>query len=72
MQRLRLRLALAERLAEVEQPAEAFACLDRLLEENPRHPDATGVHRRMLSLARKAGDAAAVKRMEALLQPPPK
>jgi uncharacterized protein (TIGR03790 family) len=70
-QRLRLRLALAERLEESERPADAFACLDTLLDENPHYPDSVTVRRRMLSLARKAGDDAAVKRMESLLQPPP-
>jgi len=70
-QRLRLRLTLAGKLEEADRPADAFACLDALLNENPHYPDAMTVQRRMLSLARKTGDGAAVKRLESLLQPPP-
>lgn len=70
MQRLRLRLTLGERLAALNQDAEAYADYEELLREFPDYPDKLGVYRRMLPLAQKLDKKADAERFERELNPP--
>src|SRR5262249_55215362 len=55
LQRVRLRLVLAEGLLSLNREEQALDNLDKLLQENPDYPDRLGIYRRLLPLAQKLG-----------------
>jgi len=74
-QRVRLRLALEEKLTALDENQKAYDDLERLLQENPDYPNKLEIYRKLLPLAQKLGkkqDAdkydAEIKRLTA---PPP-
>lgn len=69
-QRLRLRLALAERLAALNRDAELYENYQRLLDEMPGYPDAPAIYRKLLALAEKLGRAAEAEKYRALIASP--
>ena len=54
-QKIRLQLALAEKLTALKREAEAGDVLNQLLQENPDYPDKTGLYRKLFSLAQQLG-----------------
>ena len=72
LQRLRLRLALGERLSGLEKYADAFQNYEQLLVEMPDYPDKPAIYRLMLPLARKLARKTDADRLEAALNPPEK
>ena len=74
MQRLRLLLTLADRLASQEQPADALEVLKEILRSQPNYPDKLGLCRKMLQSARLAKNDSEIQKLEAeikRLSPPP-
>ena len=76
LQRLRLRLALADRLPVLNREADALENYEKLLEENPAYPDKLVIYRKLAAVAAKLGKSKAAARYEAQVQaltpPPPK
>jgi uncharacterized protein (TIGR03790 family) len=73
-QRVRLRLALANRLIALNREPEAAEDLGALLRENPDYPAKLEIYRRLLSLAQKLGKLEAASNYEARIReltPPP-
>jgi uncharacterized protein (TIGR03790 family) len=73
-QRVRLRLALGEKLAASNFHEKASNEYTALLQENPDYPNKTDLYRKLLALARKLGrneDAAKYEQVINLLNPPP-
>jgi tetratricopeptide (TPR) repeat protein len=75
-QRVRLRLALGERLLAVDRPQDAYEDYQKLLRENPTYPDQLGLYRKLLPLAQKLDKKADAEKYETeinrLAPPPPK
>ena len=75
-QRVRLRLALGERLLAVDRPLDAYEDYQKLLRENPTYPDQLGLCRKLLPLAQKLDKKADAEKYETeinrLAPPPPK
>ncbi|MDW8308707.1 MAG: TIGR03790 family protein, partial [Verrucomicrobiales bacterium] len=65
-QRLRLRLALAEKLAALNRDEELYENYQRLLEETPGYPDTPAIARKLLTLAEKLGRAEDAAKYRAL------
>lgn len=65
-QRLRLRLALAEKLASLGRNEEVYEDYLRLLEEMPGYPDAPAIARKLMALAEKLGRAEEAAKYRAL------
>ena len=55
-QRIRIRLALADQLGEAKRRKEAYADLQKILDENPDYPDKFSILKRLLDLAVALGD----------------
>jgi uncharacterized protein (TIGR03790 family) len=76
LQRLRLRLQLADKLPALDRDEDAFANYEKLLEEFPAHTDKLATSRKLLALAQKLGKTEAAAKYEAqikaLTPPPPK
>ncbi len=70
-QRIRLQLALAEKLVVSEQIVDAYETYQALLRENPGYPDKLQIYRDLLPLARKLGKKADAETFQAALAPPP-
>ena len=70
-QRIRLQLALAEKLVSSDQPKDAYATYQEFLSENSDYPDKLRIYREMLPLARKLGKKSDVETFQAALAPPP-
>jgi uncharacterized protein (TIGR03790 family) len=70
-QRIRLQLALADKLTISDQLKEAYAVYEELLRDNPDYPNKPSIYRSLLPLARKLGRKADVATFEAALAPPP-
>jgi len=66
-QRVRLRLTLGEKLADLDRPAEAYEDYCKLLEDDPRYPDKLAIYRRLLALARKLNKRTEAEHYEAAL-----
>jgi hypothetical protein len=66
-QRVRLRLTLGEKLADLDRPAEAYEDYRKLLEEDPGYPDKLAIYRRLLALARKLNKRTEAEHYEAAL-----
>lgn len=75
-QRIRLRLALGEKLLALDRNDEAFADYQAFLDENPDYPDRLDVFRKLLPLAQKLGKketaAKCEEQIKLLSNPPPK
>jgi tetratricopeptide (TPR) repeat protein len=74
LQRLRLRLQLADKLQALDRDEDAFANYEKLLEEFPAHTDKLATSRKLLALAQKLGKTEAAAKYEAqikALTPPP-
>lgn len=75
-QRLRLRLALGEKLPPLDRAPEAYADYQELLQEFPAYPDQLAIYKKLLPLAQKLdkkADAEAYQsEIERLTPPPPK
>lgn len=74
LQRVRLRLVLAERLTALNRDADALDDLDKLLREDPDYPARLELNRRLLGLAQKLGKkdlAATYEERIRQLSPPP-
>jgi tetratricopeptide (TPR) repeat protein len=75
LQRVRLRLLLADGLVALNRDEPAMDHLDKLLQENPDYPDRLGIYRRLLALAQKLGKKEAATnyegRVRELTPPPP-
>jgi len=67
LQRLRLRLALGEKLSSLERYKDAYEDYQKVLEEMPDYPDKPAIYRLLLPLARKLDRAADAERFEAAL-----
>jgi uncharacterized protein (TIGR03790 family) len=67
LQRLRLRLGLAEKLLALDREADAYQDLQNLLEEMPEYPDRVPILRRLLPLARKLDRTTDAQKYEAAL-----
>jgi uncharacterized protein (TIGR03790 family) len=70
-QRIRLQLALAEKLVASEQITDAYETYQAFLRENPEYPDKLQIYRDLLPLARKLGKKADAETFQAALTPPP-
>jgi tetratricopeptide (TPR) repeat protein len=73
-QRVRLRLALGERLLALDRQPEAYEDYQKLLNEFPDHPDKLTFCRKLLALAEKLGKQADAENYQAeinRLSPPP-
>jgi uncharacterized protein (TIGR03790 family) len=70
MQRLRLRLTLADKLTERDQTKDASDDLKKLLAENPDYPNKPAIQRRLLDLATKLGDKDDIERYTKELNTP--
>jgi hypothetical protein len=73
-QRVRLRLALGERLLALDRQPEAYEDYQKLLNEFPDHPDKLSFCRKLLALAEKLGKQADAENYQAeinRLSPPP-
>lgn len=68
-QRIRLRLALGEKLPALDREPEAYENYQKLLQEDPDYPDKTAIYRHLLPLARKLNKSADAEKYEALLKP---
>jgi hypothetical protein len=55
LQRVRLRLALANQLTSLDRPVDAIVQLEQLLKETPDYPARPDVYKKLAGLARKAG-----------------
>ncbi|HOP97631.1 MAG TPA: TIGR03790 family protein [Verrucomicrobiota bacterium] len=64
LQRLRLRLTLAEKLPEQSREQEAVEQLSALLKENPDYPAKADIYQRLAALARKLGKEEAARAYE--------
>ena len=75
-QRVRLRLALAEKLLALDRQPEAYEDYQKLLHEFPDHPDKLALCRKLLPLAQKLGKQDDAENYQAeinrLTPPPPK
>ena len=75
-QRLRIRLALGEKLLAQDRQPEAYEDYQKLLQENPNYPDKLTLYRKLLPLAQKLDKPADAEKYEAeinrLTPPPPK
>ena len=75
-QRLRIRLALGEKLLAQDRQPEAYEDYQKLLQENPNYPDKLTLYRKLLPLAQKLDKPADTEKYEAeinrLTPPPPK
>jgi tetratricopeptide (TPR) repeat protein len=75
-QRVRLRLALAEKLLALDRQPEAYEDYQKLLHEFPDHPDKLALYGKLLALAQKLGKQADADNYQAeitrLTPPPPK
>jgi tetratricopeptide (TPR) repeat protein len=74
-QRLRLRLTLGEKLLALDRAPEAYANLQKLLEEFPNYPDKLALYRKLLALAQKLDKKTEAEAYQAeidRLSPPPK
>ena len=75
-QRLRIRLALGEKLLAQDRQPEAYEDYQKLLQENPNYPDKHTLYRKLLPLAQKLDKPADTEKYEAeinrLTPPPPK
>ncbi len=69
-QRIRLQLALADKLVISDQPKEAYAVYEELLHENPDYPNKPSIYQHLLPLARKLGKKEDTAVFEAALAPP--
>jgi len=67
-QRVRLRLALAEKLTVQSREAAAAEELGKILQENPDYPDKLGLYRKLLPLAQKLGKKEAAANYEARIK----
>lgn len=67
-QRIRLRLALGDKLAALDRNEEAFACFQKFLEENQKYSDRLAIYRKLPPLAQKLGRADEVKRYEDVIR----
>ena len=67
-QRIRLRLALGDKLAALDRNEEAFACFQKFLEENQNYSDRLAIYRKLPPLAQKLGRADEVKRYEDVIR----
>lgn len=72
LQRLRLRLALGEKLSHLDRYADAYQDYEQLLAEMPDYPDKPAIYRLLLPLARKLDRKSDAERFEAALNPPEK
>lgn len=68
-QRVRLRLALGEKLSGLDRFLEAYQNYEKLIEEMPDYPDKPAIYRLLLPLARKLDRQADVEKLEAALTP---
>jgi uncharacterized protein (TIGR03790 family) len=66
-QRIRLELALADRLTALQRESEAYSCLERLLQNCPNYPDKPAVHRKLLALAQKLNRPAEISKYQAAI-----
>ena len=74
LQRVRLRLTLAEKLAALNRNQEAYDHYAKLLQENTDYPNKLDIYRKLLPLAQKLGkkqDAARCEDLIRQLTPPP-
>ncbi len=69
-QRIRLQLALAEKLVASDQITDAYETYQDFLRENADYPDKPGIYRYLLPLARKLGKKADAETFQAALAPP--
>jgi len=69
-QRIRLQLALAEKLVTSDQITDAYETYQEFLRENADYPDKPGIYRDLLPLARKLGKKADAETFQAALAPP--
>jgi len=67
-QRIRLRLALGERLTALNREAEAYDNYEKLLQESPDYPDKPAIYRLLLPLAKKLGKTADAEKYQAALK----
>jgi tetratricopeptide (TPR) repeat protein len=67
-QRVRLRLALGERMIGLEQNSDAFENYQLLLRECPEYPDKQAVYRKLLTLAQKLDKKSDAERYESELK----
>jgi uncharacterized protein (TIGR03790 family) len=66
-QRIRLLLALGEKLSSVERWAEAYNVYQSLLKETPDYPDKAGIYKRLLPLAQKLNRKSDVEQYQGAL-----
>jgi tetratricopeptide (TPR) repeat protein len=69
-QRIRLQLALAEKLVSSDQVTDAYETYQAFLRENPDYPDKLQIYRDLLPLAQKLGKKAEAAMFQAALAPP--
>ena len=67
-QRIRLLLALGEKLSLVERWADAYQVYQTLLQQAPDYPDKPGIYKRLLPLAQKLDKKGDAEKYEAALQ----
>jgi tetratricopeptide (TPR) repeat protein len=73
-QKVRLRLALAEKLTALNRDSEASDNLVKMLQENSDYPDKLGIYRNLLLLAQKLHNQDDITKYDAIilqLTPPP-
>jgi tetratricopeptide (TPR) repeat protein len=64
-QRIRLRLALGEKLIALERNAETYEDYQKLLQESPDYPDKLAIYNKLATLARKLDKTAEAEKYEA-------
>jgi uncharacterized protein (TIGR03790 family) len=69
-QRIRIELALGEKLSGLDQAANAYAIYQNLLRENPDYPDKLLIYKYLLPLAQKLGKKSEAETYQAALTPP--
>jgi tetratricopeptide (TPR) repeat protein len=67
-QRVRLRLALAEKLTSLNRNQEAVDNLAKILQENPDYPAPLEIYKKLLPLAQKLGKTEAAAQYEVLIK----
>ena len=65
LQRVRIRLALGEKLSGLDRPLEAYENYEKLIEEMPDYPEKPAIYHLLLPLARKLDRKADIDRLEA-------
>ncbi len=67
LQRVRLQLTLAEKLVELNRPAEAYDVYLNLLRDAPQYPDKLSIHKKLLPLAEKLNKTQDIEKWQAAI-----